>query len=118
MKAKKVFSFFLFLYVFLPSSSFSSFDRDPVKDTQTQPVPVTQELLARDSESGPASPTFKMNDTEVFMAKKPYHLLQEEDQEEEWNEEDVTEQTWNQWFLLEETEQPQSSEAIEEKELR
>ena len=41
----------------------ASFEEDPVKDTQSKIVPVTQELLTREGEPGPASPSFKMSDT-------------------------------------------------------
>ena len=63
----------LFFWLTWGVFSFASIgDRDPIGDTQTKPVPVTQELLTREGEPGPASPTFKMQDTAKFLVKKPY----------------------------------------------
>ena len=50
----------------------ASFEEDPIKKTQSAVVPVTSELLSREGEPGPASPTFKMSDTSGFFVKKPY----------------------------------------------
>ena len=50
----------------------ASFEKDPIKETQTDPVPVTEELLAREGQTGPASPTFKIGNTAEFLVQKPY----------------------------------------------
>lgn len=75
-------------------------EKDPVKRTQTDPVPVTEELLKRESETGPASPSFKMKDTSTFMVEKPY-----EDQEQEElldktsdSETDFSAENWDDWW--------------------
>ena len=54
-------------------------DKDPIKDTQTRAVPVTQELLTREGEPGPASPTYKMQgETSKFLVKKPYDQVEKQ----------------------------------------
>ncbi len=96
------------------SSLWASIDneRDPIKHTQTDPVAVTEELLAREYESGPASPSFKMNDTSGFMAKKPYDFLKHQDLIETENQ--ANEENWDDWFLSEENGDEKSTEAIDE----
>ena len=56
----------------------ASYEKDPVAATQSNVVPVTEELLNREGEPGPASPSFKMSDTARFLVKKPYQLADEE----------------------------------------
>ncbi len=64
--------FFLILIGFLPFLNASSIDkRDPIKETQTTPVPVTDELLNREGEPGPASPSFKLKDSADFFSREP-----------------------------------------------
>lgn len=113
-------TFILFVCLALKASfGYGSFDRDPVKDTQTNPVAVTQELLTRDSETGPASPTFKMSDTSGFLVMKPYDLIPNQNflEENSIEESGFDGDYWNDWFETE-TSGEKSTEALEEKELK
>ena len=67
------------VFLFFTVVGFASIDKkDPIGDTQTKAVPITQELLTREGEPGPASPTYKMQDTAKFLVKKPYDQAEEE----------------------------------------
>ncbi len=95
-------------------------EREPIKNTQTDPVLVTEELLKRESESGPASPSFKIGDTTTgFFARKPFDKQALEDlleinldQKDESLNEDVSD-----WFDASD-EQVESSEQLDQKELK
>ena len=63
-------------------SGSASLEKDPIKATQTDPVPVTKELLTREGEPGPASPSFKASDTSSFLVKKPYQMPKESEVDE------------------------------------
>lgn len=102
------------------SSSYGDFKRNPIKETQTEPVPVTEELLTREYEQGPASPSFKMFDTTSgFFAKKPYnHILKAEFLEAELDSNTFfsDEQTID-WFETD-IEDMNSPETLDEQELK
>ncbi len=111
----------LFVCLIMQTSlAYGEFKRDPVKETQTDPVAVTQELLNRESESGPASPSFKMSDTTSgFFAKKPYdHILKQElfgdDSDQETG---LLNDDWEDWFEAG-REEAKSTEALDKKELK
>lgn len=94
--------------------SSASFEKDPIKDTQSKVVPVTQELLTREGEPGPASPSFKMSDTSGFLVKKDY---EEADihQADQWLEESQFSDA-DEWFSWEEEDESGfASEPIAEK---
>lgn len=82
-------------------------EEEPIKATQSDTVPVTEELLEREGDVGPASPTIKMEDTSQFLVKKPYERAEEEvesvpgDESRPW---------WKSWFfwLGEEEKAPES----------
>ena len=94
-------------------------EKDHIGATQTEGVPVTSELLNREGEPGPASPSFKMLDTSKFLLKKPYQeaeklrmdsLVQPED-------ESLFDSS-DEWFLGEEgngSESVSTSELIDKK---
>ena len=79
--------------------SFAAFKEDPIKATQTDPVPVTEELLTREGQPGPASPTFRMEDTSKFLVKKPYEKVETE--EGLYSSEDQSSPWWDDWFSWE-----------------
>ncbi|MBI1977910.1 MAG: hypothetical protein HYS55_04075 [Candidatus Omnitrophica bacterium] len=93
----------------------ASFDRDPIEETQTKVVPVTQELLTREGEPGPASPTYKVSDTARFLVKKPYEEVEKSILDDLSGEEEgvVSEEDWFSWD--EEEGSPILSEPIENK---
>ncbi len=92
-------------------------EKDPIKDTQSGVVPVTDELLTREGEPGPASPSFKATDTSIFLVKKPYegiekHILDGMLKQEEKH----LDNSWDDWFLgTEESENTSASEPIDKK---
>ena len=111
----------LFLFIFHTAVLFAAYEKDPIKATQTNPVPVTEELLSRESDVGPASPTFKMKDTSGFMARKLYEEESEtwlEDESVETGlEEELSDEDWDHWFAESESDE-QSTELFEKKELK
>lgn len=111
----------LFLLILQTAILFAAYEKDPIKATQTNPVPVTEELLTRESEPGPASPTFKMKDTSGFMARKPYEEEREawlaEEMVESLPEDEFSDEDWDQWFSENEMDE-QSTELFEKKELK
>ncbi len=98
---------------------YGAFQRDYVKETQTDPVAVTEELLTRESESGPASPSFKMKDTSTFMGEKPYGNQKKEEflDETSDSETDFSTENWDDWFHSEK-EEVKSTEALVQKEVK
>jgi len=53
--------------------------RDPILETQSKAVPVTEETLKDDAKPGAPAPTFKLvHDTGVFFVKPPVELLDKE----------------------------------------
>ncbi|OGW81000.1 MAG: hypothetical protein A3G33_01325 [Omnitrophica bacterium RIFCSPLOWO2_12_FULL_44_17] len=91
-----VFVVFAAVLFFRMPNGFGGFQRDLIKETQTEPVQVTEELLKRESETGPASPTFKMPDANQFLTDKPYEESQEEEVVTEKSEEKT--KWWDKWF--------------------
>ncbi len=79
-----------------PCSGGASFERNPVKETQSNVVPVTEEMLNREGQLGPASPTFKIQDTAKFMVKKPINESAEPD--DKIGKEEEKGSWWDQWF--------------------
>ncbi|MBI4372424.1 MAG: hypothetical protein HY585_01700 [Candidatus Omnitrophica bacterium] len=78
----------------------ASVEKDPIKETQSHTVPVTQELLTREGEPAPASPTFKMSDTSGFLVKEPY---EEADMyQTDLDDEEFSSDEWDNWFSWEE----------------
>jgi len=72
---------FLICFTFAPFGYAASIgEKEPIKETQTTPVPVTDELLNREGEPGPASPSFKFKDSADFFFPDPY--LTDEELEE------------------------------------
>ena len=89
-------------------------DEDPVKATQSKVVPVTKELLTREGEPGPASPTYKMSDTSRFLVKKPYQKVDKEELDRIIR--GTPSDLGDDWFFLEEDQGDDSTpEPIEEK---
>ena len=72
----------------------ASFREDPIEATQSDVVLVTDELLTREGEPGPASPTFKISDTARFLVKKPYEYVENEDETLSGEASDL----WEGWF--------------------
>jgi len=78
----------------------ASFEKDPIKETQSKTVPVTEELLTREGDVGPASPSFKMKDTERFLVKKPYGEV-DQGVVAESSEDEYSTDWWEDWFSWE-----------------
>lgn len=90
----------------------AAYDKDPIKSTQTEPVAVTEELLKREGEPGPASPTIAIEDTAEFLAKKPYESIIEE--ADEYQLEETDSPWWEDWFSWkEDDEKSLDSEPVE-----
>ena len=79
---------------------FASVKEDPIKATQTDVVPITDELLTREGETGPASPTLRMEDTSKFLTKKPYQKAEEQTDTDELK--NTSSKAWDDWFSWEE----------------
>jgi len=76
--------------------SYAAYEKDPIKATQSKTVAVTEELLQREGDVGPATPTIKHKDTSEFLLKQPYEQAVNEVKEglgegkEPW---------WESWFF-------------------
>lgn len=93
----------------------ASYEEDPVKTTQSNTVPVTDELLTREGEPGPASPTFKMSDTSGFLVKKPYEEAEDNMLDDKF-EEGSSSAWWDDWFFWEgDDESNPTSEPVDKK---
>ena len=104
----------IFCFTGFSRLAMSSFDEDPVKATQSKVVAVTEELLTREGEPGPASPTYKMWDTSLFLVKKPYEEAEKKEMIQRMKE--ATPDLWNDWFFWEvESENDSILEPVEEK---
>jgi len=92
-------------------------EKDPIGNTQTGVVPVTKELLTREGEPGPASPTFKMDNTSDFLVKKPYEEVEKYIKGEAVEAEgESSDSLWDNWFLEEEGSKSTSvSEPVDKK---
>jgi hypothetical protein len=95
MLGKIIFLVFLVYFLHFNNFAHADFKEDPIKSTQTKPVPVTEEFLKREGQDGPASPTFKISDIGKFMAKKPYEKAEEETTGEK---EEKASSWWDDWF--------------------
>ena len=77
-------------------ASYAAYEKDPIKATQSKTVAVTEELLQREGDVGPATPTIKHKDTSEFLLKQPYEQAVNEVKEglgegkEPW---------WESWFF-------------------
>ncbi|OGW86933.1 MAG: hypothetical protein A3C35_00100 [Omnitrophica bacterium RIFCSPHIGHO2_02_FULL_46_11] len=113
---KKIAYFFLLLSFADPSKFiFASYEKDPVKDTQSNVVAVTEELLTREGELQPASPTFKMLDTAHFLVKKPYQKP-EIKQANQPSEKSSSSSNWeDEWFFWEGNTEDSDTEPIDVK---
>jgi len=97
------FLFFSFFGVHKFSIAGREDEKDPIGNTQSGVVPVTEELLTREGEPGPASPSFKMADTFRFLVKKPYEEVEKYMLGEMIKpEEERLDSSWDDWFLGEE----------------
>lgn len=104
----------IFFFTGFSKLALSSFDEDPIKATQSKVVPVTEELLTREGEPGPASPTYKMIDTSGFLVKKPYEEAEKKEAIQRMRE--ATPDLWSDWFFWEaESEEGSFLEPVEEK---
>lgn len=109
---------FLGLFAFLPFLCAASIgEKEPIKETQTTPVPVTDELLNREGgQPGPASPSFKLKDSADFFSHEPYGLDEELDEIQEAQEEepDPLEEDWLFWEKDEEIPEEPEPEPLSE----
>jgi hypothetical protein len=96
-------NFLFFVFIFLLMSvllkghhALADFEEDPIKKTESNVVAVTRELLEREGDVGPASPTIKMHDTSRFLVKEPYH-----DVDDEVGDDSATMKRpwWHRWFF-------------------
>jgi len=73
-----------------------SYEKEPIKKTQSNTVAVTDELLEREGQLGPASPTIKMASTSEFLVEKPYSKAEEEG---EGKAGEIAKPWWERWFF-------------------
>ncbi len=114
MRQLTVFAFLIFCSCLVIGSAWAGFDKDPLKETQSDAVPVTEELLTREGQAGPASPTYPMADTSGFLVQMPYEKADEYRAGEE--EEESSDHFWNRWFFWKKDDkQKETLEPIENK---
>lgn len=103
MKKTHYFIWFQIITVIMtigPNAAYAdSFKRNPIKDTQTQTVAVTEEMLKTEGQKGPASPTFKMEDSSKFLVQKPVQKAEEKTIEETAK---SSSSWWDDWFTWKE----------------
>ena len=91
---KRVAPIFLLLFIVGPHLIEAVYDDDPIKTTRASTVPVTEELVTKEGETAPASPTIRLYDTGLFFVKRPYDKVREEaekiEDEKPW---------WQSWFF-------------------
>ncbi len=97
----KVLCLFFLCFACLAKLSTAAYEEDPLKATQTNAVPVTEELLTREGQPGPASPTFKMSDTARFLVKKPYQTA-EKGKDVDQPRDESSSDLWDNWLFWEE----------------
>lgn len=69
----------LFLVVVICELAWAYGSRDPILETQSKTVAVTEETLKDEPRSGAPAPTFKLvHDTGVFFVKTPVEFYQDE----------------------------------------
>lgn len=97
---------FLGLFGFLSLLHAASIgEKDPVRETQTTPVPVTEELLNREGgDPGPASPSFKLKDSTDFFSRE-HDGLEEELAEITGEESEEPEEFGEDWLFWEKDEE-------------
>ncbi|PIQ87484.1 MAG: hypothetical protein COV74_00505 [Candidatus Omnitrophica bacterium CG11_big_fil_rev_8_21_14_0_20_45_26] len=83
--------FFCISIILAGPAEASLFNDDPVKDTQTTPVAVTEETLQYEGQSGAPAPSFKMlKDTGKFFVEEPMEdsetekTVESNDQQQPW----------------------------------
>lgn len=103
----KVLCLFFLCFTWFAKSSVAAYDKDPIQATQSDAVPVTEELLTREGQTGPASPSFKMPDTAGFLVKKTYQEA-EEVKDADDSEDVSSSDLWDDWFTLEEDKESKS----------
>jgi hypothetical protein len=109
-----VFVFSIFCWGSVAINAFAGFEKDPLKETQSDTVPVTEELLTREGQAGPASPTYPMADTSGFLVQMPYEKAEEYRAGEE--EKEFSRHFWDRWFFWRrDDQQKETSEPIENK---
>jgi hypothetical protein len=97
MRKLTTFSVFFIVCSCLTAGHLSAgFDKDPLKETQSNTVPVTEELLTREGQPAPASPTYPLVDTSGFLVKMPYGKAEEYRANDEAESSD---HFWNRWFF-------------------
>ena len=96
MKRLIVFAFSIFCWGLIVANAFAGFDKDPLKETQSAAVPVTEELLTREGQAGPASPTYPMADTSGFLVQMPYEKAEEYRAD---GEKEESSHFWDRWFF-------------------
>jgi hypothetical protein len=75
-----------------------AYDKDPVKSTQSDTVAVTDELLDREGQLGPASPTIKIPLITHFFSKTPFLNAEEEDESAAGEGDAPWWESWFQWM--------------------
>ena len=96
MKKLTIFASFIVCSHLIVGSSFAGFDKAPLKETQSDTVPVTEELLTREGQAGPASPTYPMADTSGFLVQMPYEKAEEYRAD---GEKEESSHFWDRWFF-------------------
>jgi len=71
-------------------------EKEPIRSTQSDAVPVTEELLGREGDVGPPSPTMKTVDVSEFLVKKPYEKAEQEIETAPGEE---SRPWWKSWFF-------------------
>ena len=71
-------------------------EEEPIKATQSDAVPVTEESLGREGDVGPPSPTMKTVDVSEFLVKKPYEKAEQEIETAPGEE---SRPWWKSWFF-------------------
>ena len=95
----------------IASRLWAGFDQDPIAETRSDAVPVTEESLKREGQAGPASPTYPMADTSGFLVKVPYEKAGEGEVDDK---EASSDHFWDRWFFWKKNEKSaEISEPIE-----
>jgi hypothetical protein len=96
MALLRTFILLVLLFNLVPCTGIAAYEKEPIKKTQSDTVAVTQELLEREGQLGPSTPTMRMEHTEPFLTKVPLNdadegALEEADKEgAPW---------WERWFF-------------------
>jgi len=95
----------LIAFIMVGSTAYAVYEKEPIKRTKSDAVAVTKELLEREGDVGPATPTIKMADTSVFLTEKPHHAPTDDDEDQVSEEEPW----WERWFFWMEDEEGSES---------